>query len=185
MTNANLTTQEIATFGGGCFWCTEAIFQKLKGVDQVVPGYAGGARSSPSYEQVSTGATGHVEVVRISYDPSQISYRQLLDVFWHTHNPTTLNQQGADIGTQYRSVVFYHNQDQRRQAEETKQELDQSGEFSDPIVTSIEPLEAFYTAEEYHHNYYQNDPTLPYCTIVIKPKLKLLLAKYGKEMVKV
>jgi len=161
-----------ATFGEGCFWCAEAVFQEVKGVKSVVAGYAGGRVKNPTYEQVSTGKTGHAEVARITYDPSVVSYRELLEVFWHTHNPTTLNRQGADVGTQYRSVIFYHNQKQKNIAEESLKKTEKSGLWDDPIVTKIEPLKNYSKAENYHQNYYKNHPNAGYCSIVIAPKLK-------------
>lgn len=162
---------QLATFGQGCFWCAEAIFQQLNGVTRVVSGYSGGNVESPSYEQVCTGTTGHAEVVQVTYDPSVITYDELLEVFWSTHDPTTLNRQGHDIGTQYRSVIFYHNEEQKRLAEGYLKRLDESGAFNDPIVTQIEPYGAFYEAEDYHKNYYRLNSNAPYCSFVIKPKL--------------
>jgi peptide-methionine (S)-S-oxide reductase len=166
----------LATFGNGCFWCTEAVFQQLKGVYSVVPGYSGGSVQNPTYEQVCTGTTGHAEVIQIRYDPSVISYPELLEVFWKTHDPTTLNRQGNDIGTQYRSVVFYHDEEQKEQAEYYKRQLDASGAFNKPIVTQIVPFSAFYPAEKYHHDYFVNHPNQGYCVAVIGPKL----AKFEK-----
>jgi len=168
---------ERATFGEGCFWCAEAVFQEVKGVKSVVPGYAGGHVKDPTYEQVSTGTTGHAEVARIVFDPTVVSYRELLQVFWHTHNPTTLNRQGADVGTQYRSVIFYHNEEQKKIAEESMKKTEESGLWDDPIVTKIEPLKNYSEAEDYHHNYYQNHKNAAYCSFVIAPKLK----KFRKE----
>ena len=163
---------EKATFGAGCFWCVEAIFERLDGVESVVAGYAGGTRPNPTYEQVCTGATGHAEVAQITYDPAKISYEKLLEVFWEAHNPTTLNRQGADIGTQYRSVVFYHDEKQKAAAEKSKATAQK--DFESPIVTQIEPLKDFYPAENYHQDYYKNHQNAPYCVFVIKPKLKKL-----------
>lgn len=163
---------DTATFASGCFWCTEAIFQRLKGVMSVIPGYTGGKRENPNYEQVSTGATGHAEAIQVTFDPSVIPYEKLLDIFWHTHNPTTLNQQGADIGTQYRSAIFYHNEKQKQAAEKSKKELEDSHMYQDPIVTEIVPYEAFYKAENYRENYYNNNQDAPYCTFVIDPKIQ-------------
>lgn len=171
---------ETATFAGGCFWCTEAIFQRLKGVEKVTSGYTGGKRENPSYEQVSTGATGHAEAVQIVFDPSIIPYERLLDIFWATHDPTSLNQQGADIGTQYRSMIVYHNQEQKQQALASKTKVQQ--EYDNPIVTDIVPFEAFYPAEEYHQNFYDTNPVYPYCTVVINPKIQKLLEKFGNEV---
>src|SRR5690606_28722194 len=145
---------EKATFGGGCFWCTEAVFQDLAGVQQVVSGYAGGHMENPTYKQVTTGTTGHAEALQIQYDPKKISYDELLEVFWKTHDPTTLNRQGNDVGTQYRSVIYYLNDGQQQLAERYKSELDNSGAFSKPIVTTIEPADKFYVAENYHQNYF-------------------------------
>jgi peptide-methionine (S)-S-oxide reductase len=163
---------DTATFGTGCFWCTEAIFQQLKGVLQVIPGYSGGHVKNPTYNQVCTGLTGHAECLQIIYDPDTISYEELLEVFWKTHDPTTLNRQGNDIGTQYRSVIFYHNEQQRLLAEKYKKELDASGAFDRPIVTEISPMTAFYPAEDYHRNYFNLNPQQAYCQTVIAPKVE-------------
>lgn len=163
---------EQATFGAGCFWCVEAIFEELKGVATVEAGYAGGHVENPSYKEVTTGTTGHAEVTRITFDPSVISYEQLLIVFWHTHNPTTKNRQGADVGPQYRSVIFYHNEKQREIAERSLKETDHSKLWEDPIVTEIEPLSNYSKAENYHQDYYANNPNAGYCQVVIAPKLK-------------
>lgn len=163
---------DTATFGGGCFWCIEAIFLELKGVKEVASGYSGGARENPTYEQVCSGATGHAEVVRVIYDPAVITYDELLEVFWSIHDPTTLNRQGADVGTQYRSVVFYHNEQQRVLAEGYKSKLNASGVFQDPVVTEISSLQNFYPAEKYHQNYYNENSSQPYCTFVIRPKME-------------
>lgn len=162
---------ELATFGAGCFWCVEAVFQQLKGVESVVSGYAGGHVQNPTYEQVCTGRTGHAEVCQIQYNPEQISYEDLLEVFFNTHDPTTLNRQGNDIGTQYRSVIFYHNDEQREAAEKAKTELDESGVWKNPIVTEVSPLEEFFTAEDYHQDYFRRNPNQRYCQLVIRPKL--------------
>lgn len=172
------TSLETAVFGGGCFWCTEAIFIRLKGVERVTSGYAGGKVTNPSYFRVSLGLTGHAEVVKIEFDPGVISYRTLLDVFWHTHNPTTLNRQGADVGTQYRSLILYTTDDQKHQAEQMLQELKKSHKFDQPIVTQIQALDTFYTAEEYHQQYFEKNPTDMYCEVVISPKVQKLLTKY-------
>jgi peptide-methionine (S)-S-oxide reductase len=167
------TTQlETATFGGGCFWCTEAIFEQLVGVASVVSGYSGGTAANPTYELVCSGESGHAEVVQITHDPKVISYAALLEVFWKTHDPTTLNRQGHDVGTQYRSVIFYHDESQRKLAEDYKQKLDASGAFGRPIVTQIVPYETFYPAEDYHQDYYRNNPEQGYCSYVIGPKLE-------------
>lgn len=168
MNNKNL---EIATFGSGCFWCTEAVFQQLKGVESVLPGYSGGKRENPTYEQVSSGATGHAEVIQIKYDPSVITFDELLEVFWKSHDPTTLNRQGADVGTQYRSVIFYHNKEQKAIAEQYKKKLNEAGVYDNPIVTEVAVYSAFYPAEDYHVNYYNNNKRAPYCTFIIQPKL--------------
>jgi len=163
---------ELATFGGGCFWCVEAVFERLDGVQSVVAGYAGGTILNPTYKQVCSGTTGHAEVAQISFDPAKISYRQLVDIFWESHDPTTVNRQGADVGTQYRSVIFYHSEEQKKTVEISKQEAQKN--FSQPIVTEIQPLTKFYPAENYHQDYYRNNPNAPYCQFVIKPKLKKL-----------
>jgi peptide-methionine (S)-S-oxide reductase len=162
---------DTATFGAGCFWCVEAVFQRLKGVDTLISGYTGGRVVNPSYEQICMGNTGHAEVIQIYYDPKVISYKELLEVFWQTHDPTTLNQQGNDRGTQYRSVIFYHNEEQRELAERYKKELDASGAFENPIVTEISPYTVFYPAEKYHQNYYNLNGDQPYCSFVIGPKV--------------
>lgn len=161
-----------ATFGGGCFWCTEAIYRELKGVKKVVSGYSGGSKQNPTYKEVCTGLTGHAEAIQIQYDPEQVSFAELLEVFFKTHDPTTLNQQGADVGTQYRSVIFYHDADQKRIAEQIKQELDASGAYSKPIVTEITKFDAFFPAEDYHQNYFALNGSQPYCSYVIQPKLE-------------
>ncbi|MEO6914915.1 MAG: peptide-methionine (S)-S-oxide reductase MsrA [Chitinophagaceae bacterium] len=163
---------DTATFGTGCFWCTEAIFQQLDGVLKVTSGYSGGRTINPTYEQVSTGKTGHAEVVQIVFDPLKVNFEQLLKVFWSTHDPTTLNKQGNDDGTQYRSVIFYHSTEQRKESEHYKLALDTSGSWPNPIVTAIEPYHNFFTAEKYHQNYYNNNGAQPYCKFVIGPKLE-------------
>lgn len=175
---------DTATFGAGCFWCTEAIFLQLKGVIQVESGYSGGKRANPTYEQVSSGATGHAEVTQIIYNPDIISFTELLEVFWKTHDPTTLNQQGADIGTQYRSVIFYHNTNQKELAEEYKEKLNKSGAWEKPLVTEISPFTAFYKAEDYHQNYYNNNKQAPYCRFVIGPKLDKFQKVFGDRFSK-
>ena len=167
----NNKSMEIATFGAGCFWCVEAVFQSLKGVDKVVSGYSGGHVKNPTYQQVCTGTTGHAEVCQIYYDPSVISFTELLEVFWSTHDPTTLNRQGNDIGTQYRSVIFYHNEDQKKLAEAYMDKLNKSGVYDKPIVTEISPFKVFYEAENYHQEYFDLNRTQPYCRIVIQPKM--------------
>ena len=177
--DANL---EKATFGGGCFWCTEAVFQRLKGVKSVVSGYSGGKSKNPTYEQVCSGRTGHAEVIQITYDPKLVTYPELLEVFWKTHDPTTLNRQGNDRGTQYRSVIFYHNEEQEKLATEYKEKLDKSDAFKDPIVTEISPLKEFYRGEDYHQNYYNDNPSNPYCKM-IKYKVEKFRAVF-KDKVK-
>ena len=192
MDNNNFKDQEImetttkldtATFGSGCFWCTEAIYERVKGVQKVISGYAGGTTENPSYEQVCTGKTGHAEVCQILFDPSVVSFADLLKIFWKTHDPTTLNRQGADSGTQYRSVIFYHSDEQRKIAEHYKLELDKSGAWENPIVTEISPLTKFYSAEAYHQNYFANNPTQGYCSFVIAPKVEKF-EKVFKEKLK-
>ena len=168
----NMDNLQKATFGSGCFWCTEAIFENLNGVHSVVSGYAGGQVLNPTYEEVCTGTTGHAEVTQITYDPSVITYDELLEVFWKTHDPTTLNRQGNDAGPQYRSVIFYHNDEQKKLAEKYKAELDKSGAWDKPIVTEISPLTNYFPAENYHQDYYSNNPNQGYCAFVIAPKLE-------------
>jgi len=163
---------EKATFGAGCFWCVEAVFQRLSGVESVVSGYSGGLRDNPTYEQVCSGATGHAEVIQITYDPMKISFPELLQVFWSVHDPTTLNRQGADVGTQYRSVIYHHNEEQRLQAEGFKKELNDNNVYPDPVVTEISPFEKFFPAEKYHQDYYNNNSKQSYCSFVITPKLE-------------
>lgn len=162
---------EVTTLGAGCFWCVEAIFQELKGVSKVESGYMGGEIKNPSYKEVCTGTTGHAEVAQITFDPDVISFEEILEVFWQTHDPTTLNRQGADKGTQYRSAIFYHSEKQKRTAEELKEKLDNSGAFSNPIVTEITEASTFYVAENYHQDYYNQNGEQGYCRMVIKPKL--------------
>lgn len=165
---------ELATLGGGCFWCVEAVYERIEGVRSVISGYAGGTTVNPTYRQVCSGNTGHAEVVQIAYDARQVGFLELLELFWKAHDPTTLNRQGADVGTQYRSIILYHNDQQRRIAEQSKRELEASGVFSDPVITQIEPLDTFYPAEDYHQDYYAKNPTQGYCTVVIRPKLQKL-----------
>jgi len=178
---------DTATFGAGCFWCVEAIFQSLEGVEKVISGYSGGKIKNPTYGEVSSGLTGHAEVAQIIYDPEKITFAELLEVFWQTHDPTTLNRQGADVGTQYRSVIFYHNEEQKNQAEFYKNELIKSGAFLNPIVTEIKEFDTFYVAEDYHQNYFLLNGDQPYCTYVIKPKLekfkKAFSEKYKKPKI--
>lgn len=168
-----------ATFGSGCFWCSEAIFTRLNGVVDVNSGYSGGTTKNPTYQEVSKGTTGHAEVVQLSFDPTKISYLQLLEVFFKTHDPTTLNRQGADIGTQYRSVIFYHDEAQRELAEAVKERLDNADIWDNPIVTEISPLRAFYLSEPYHHNYFARNPEQAYCQYVILPKIGKLEKLFG------
>jgi len=170
-------SMEKATLGAGCFWCVEAIFERVKGVSHVESGYSGGDVEDPSYREVTSGKTGHAEVARIHFDPEVLSYETLLEVFWHTHNPTTLNQQGADVGTQYRSAVFYHNEKQKDIAKTSLKKTDASELWENPIVTTIEPLINYYEAENYHQNYYENNPNAGYCSVVIAPKI----AKFKKD----
>lgn len=167
-----LMKTEIATFGSGCFWCTEAIFDMIDGVLKVEPGFSGGTTANPTYNQVITGATGHAEATQITYDPSKVTFQSLLEVFWKTHDPTTLNRQGADVGTQYRSVIFYHNEQQEMLANKYIKELQEAGIWENPIVTEIAPFVVFYPAEDYHNDYYKNNPTNSYCNFVITPKIK-------------
>lgn len=169
MESSNL---ELATFGSGCFWCTEAVFLKVKGVNKVVSGYSGGNVPNPSYEAVCTGKTGHAEVIQIQFDPELISFEELLQIFWKTHDPTTLNRQGADVGTQYRSVIFYHNEDQKQIANQIKAELEHANIWDNAIVTEITEFRKFYAAEDYHQNYYERNSNQPYCSFVITPKIE-------------
>ncbi len=169
---SNDNKSETATFGSGCFWCTEAIFEKLKGVESVVSGYSGGTTDNPTYKEVCSGETGHAEVTQITYDPSIISFTELLEVFWKTHDPTTLNRQGNDVGTQYRSVIFYHNEEQKKIAEEYKKKLEEAKIYANPIVTEITKFKKFYPAENYHQDYYEQNKSQPYCSFVITPKVE-------------
>ncbi len=169
--------REVATLGAGCFWCVEAVVQDLKGVQRVASGYAGGTVESPTYQQVCEGMTGHAEVVQITFDPDVLSYADLLEVFWRTHDPTTRNRQGADVGPQYRSVILYHTDEQRATAEKSRRDTDASGLWPNPIVTEIAPYTRFYEAEGYHQNYYRSNPNQPYCRAVIDPKVQ----KFRKE----
>ena len=163
-----------ATFGAGCFWCVEAVFERLDGVKDVMPGYTGGHKNNPTYKEICTGMTGHAEVAQVTYDSKIITFNELLDMFWKSHDPTTRNRQGNDIGTQYRSAIFYHNDEQKLLAEESKLKIDKSRIFTNPIVTEITKLDKFWPAEDYHNNYYANNMDQPYCRIVIKPKLDKL-----------
>jgi len=173
---------ELATLAGGCFWCLEAAFQQLKGVTKVTSGYAGGTVANPSYEAVCTGRTGHAEVVQIEFDPAVVSYRELLEVFFTIHDPTTLNRQGGDVGTQYRSAIFYHSPQQRQEAEAVIAELEAGKVWDDPIVTEVVPLQAFYPAEEYHRDYFRRNPGQAYCRTVIAPKVAKLRKQYFERL---
>lgn len=177
-----MTQFDTATLAGGCFWCTEAIFQKLKGVTAVVPGYAASQVEDPSYEEVCSGRTGAAEGIQISYDPSIISYQTVLEIFWHLHDPTTKNQQGNDIGTQYRSAVFYHNDEQKQTALAVKDAIEKSGAYKKPIVTEIAAFTNFYPAEDYHKDYYERNRSQPYCMFVIDPKVRKLLKEYRNDL---
>ena len=169
-----MAQSEVATLGGGCFWCVEAVYQRVDGIISVKPGYAGGHIDKPTYKQICTGTTGHAEVARIEFDPTVVNYEQILNVFWQAHDPTTLNRQGNDVGTQYRSVIFYHNDDQKTRAERSKIDADKSGYWPNSIVTEITLINNYSDAEDYHHNYYNDNPNQPYCLFVIKPKLDKL-----------
>jgi peptide-methionine (S)-S-oxide reductase len=172
-------TEQIATFAGGCFWCTEAVFQKLRGVSKVVPGYTGGHVANPTYNDVCAGTTGHAEAIQLHFDPDVISYETLLDVFFQLHDPTTLNRQDADVGTQYRSAIYYENELQREAIEEAIAKVNESGMYADPVVTEVSPLSPFYVAEDYHQNFYEDNKTYPYCAIVINPKITKLYKNFG------
>ncbi len=173
---------ETATIAGGCFWCTEAVFKRLKGVTSVVPGYAASKVANPSYEAVCSGRTGAAEGIQITYDPAIISYDKLLEIFWHLHDPTTLNRQGNDVGTQYRSAVYYHNDEQKRVALASKEALDKSGSYKKPAVTEITAFSNFYPAESYHDDYYDRNRYQPYCALVIDPKVRKLLKEYRNDV---
>ncbi len=173
---------QIATFGGGCFWCLEAIFQQLRGVRKVTSGYSGGWVKNPTYKQVCTGTTGHAEVIQILFDPQEISYEELVEIFFAVHDPTTPNRQGPDVGPQYRSIILYHSPEQRSAALRIKQRLEHSGQFSAPIVTEIVPFEAFYPAEDYHQNYFRQNPNQPYCQAVIAPKLQKFQKRFSQKL---
>ncbi len=177
------TNLETATLAGGCFWCIETIFNDLKGVDKVISGYSGGTTKNPSYEQVSSGNTGHAEVVQITYDPSIIGYDKLLEIFFHIHDPTTMNRQGADVGSQYRSAIFYRNDDEKKTADEVIKKIAGSGLWNDEIVTEVTKLDEFYSAEDYHQDYYQNNKDKSYCSLVIAPKVRKFYKEY-KDLVK-
>jgi peptide-methionine (S)-S-oxide reductase len=173
---------EIATLGGGCFWCTEAVFVQVQGVVKVESGYSGGMVANPSYREVCTGNTGHAEAAQITFDPSVISYREVLEIFFGTHDPTTLNRQGADVGTQYRSVIFYHDEGQKQIATTVIQGLNAEKIWEKPIVTTVEPFKSFYKAEDYHQNYFANNPDQPYCQVVISPKVSKFRKKFAERL---
>jgi len=179
MTMAN---EQVALLGGGCFWCLEAVFDRLRGVKSVDSGYTGGQVDNPTYRQVCDGDTGHVEVVRVTFDPSEITFKDLLEVFFEIHDPTTLNRQGNDVGEQYRSVIFYTSEEQKAQAEEVIRELNAAKKYPEPIVTAVEPAEKFYMAEAYHQEYYQNNRTQPYCMFVVSPKVKKFEKVFGEKV---
>lgn len=179
--NSNNNLEE-ATFGAGCFWCVEAVYQSLKGVDTVISGYSGGTVKNPAYREVCNGTTGHAEVTRIVFNPEIISFTDLLEIFWQVHDPTTLNRQGNDVGTQYRSVVFYHSENQKKLAEEYKTRLNDSGAFDSPIVTEISPLINFYPAEDYHQNYFKNNPEQAYCQFVVRPKVEKFKKAFSEKL---
>jgi len=176
------TRTETATFGGGCFWCIEGVFRELRGVTEVVSGYAGGEAPDPTYEQVCNGTTGHAEVCRIEYDPDRITFTELLEVFFTVHDPTTLNRQGADVGTQYRSIIFFHNDRQKAVVEKTIRQLDDAGAWPNPIVTLVEPAGKFYAAEDYHQDYYRRNGQQPYCVAVIRPKMEKLRQVFPEKL---
>ena len=174
--------REVATLGGGCFWCTEAIFDQLKGVEKVESGYSGGKVPTPSYEDVCSGTTGHAESIQITFNPKQISFKEILQIFFTTHDPTTLNRQGADIGTQYRSAIFYHNPEQEAVAKEVIKETNAAKVWKKPIVTEVAPFKAFYEAEDYHQEYFKNNARQPYCQVVIAPKIVKLREHYREKL---
>lgn len=173
---------EIATFGSGCFWCVEAIFECVHGVHQVKSGYSGGDIANPTYKMVTSGATGHAEVVQVTFDPESVSFLELLEIFFKTHDPTTLNQQGADVGTQYRSIVLYHNEQQKKLTQQVIQQLNSERIWSDPIVTTVEPFDLFYSAEAYHQEYFENNPNQGYCRLVINPKLEKFKKIFNEKL---
>jgi len=175
--SANGSAREVATLGGGCFWCLEAVYQELRGVEKVESGYSGGDVPNPTYRQVCSETTGHAEVVQVTFDPGEVSYKDILEVYFTIHDPTTLNRQGADVGTQYRSVIFYHDEDQKRTAQEVISELETEGIWNGPIVTEVVPFDEFYVAEDYHQDYFRNNGFQPYCQVIIAPKV----AKFRKQ----
>jgi peptide-methionine (S)-S-oxide reductase len=174
--------EEVATLGGGCFWCIEAVFEELQGVTKVESGYSGGKIATPTYREVCSGLTGHAEVIRVFFNPEITLYKEILSVFFSVHDPTTLNRQGADVGTQYRSVIFYHDEKQKQEAEEVIQELEKQGVYQKPVVTEVSPAEDFFVAEDAHQNYYQNNANQPYCQVVINPKLKKFREKFEGKL---
>ncbi len=185
MMDATIQTSDsvaYATFGAGCFWCVEAVFQDLHGVIIVESGYMGGSLKDPTYREVCSGSTGHAEVCRLTFDPRKVTFKELLEVFWQTHDPTTLNMQGNDIGTQYRSAIFYYNEDQKKESDFYKQELENAHIFSNPITTTFEPISTFYKAEDYHQNYYSQNENQPYCAFVIKPKVEKFRKIFSKKL---
>jgi peptide-methionine (S)-S-oxide reductase len=177
MENNGSSRTEVATLGGGCFWCLEAVYQELRGVEKVESGYSGGEVPNPTYRQVCSETTGHAEVVQVTFDPDEVSYKDILEVYFTIHDPTTLNRQGADVGTQYRSVIFYHTEEQKRTAEEVISEIEAEGIWNSPIVTEVAPLDEFYVAEDYHQDYFRNNGFQPYCQVIIAPKV----AKFRKQ----
>jgi peptide-methionine (S)-S-oxide reductase len=182
MSERNPAEKEVATLAGGCFWCLEAVYDRLEGVESVESGYMGGEMPNPSYERVCDGDTGHAEVVRISFDPSAVSYRELLEVFFTIHDPTTLNRQGNDVGTQYRSAIFYHSAQQMAEAEKLIRELTAERAFPDPIVTEVVPASEFFVAEDYHQEYFERNPRQPYCQYVVSPKVAKFRQKWAKRL---
>lgn len=178
----NTENTQVAVLGAGCFWCVEAIFESLKGVEEVVSGYSGGQIKNPSYKEICTGRTGHAEVVKVVFHPDTISFDELLEVFWQTHDPTTLNRQGADVGTQYRSVVFYTNEEQKQTAETYKRRLNEEKAYPNPVVTEISPFDVFYPAEDYHQEYFRNNTDQPYCSMVIKPKMEKFRKVFAEKI---
>ena len=177
MENNGSSHVEVATLGGGCFWCLEAVYQELRGVEKVESGYSGGDVTNPTYRQVCSETTGHAEVVQVTFDPDEVSYKDILEVYFTIHDPTTLNRQGADVGTQYRSVIFYHDEDQKRTAEDVISDLEAEAIWNNPIVTEVAPFDEFYVAEDYHQNYFRNNGFQPYCQVIIAPKV----AKFRKQ----
>ncbi len=179
---ANGAAREVATLGGGCFWCLEAVYEELRGVEKVESGYSGGSMPDPTYREVCSGTTGHAEVVQVTFDPSMVSFREILGVFFTIHDPTTLNRQGADVGTQYRSVIFYHDEEQRQVTEGVISELEAEGLWKDPIVTEVVPLDAYYRAEDYHQGYFRNNGFQPYCQVIIAPKVAKFRKQYLEQL---